>query len=191
MREKKVLGTKEIAITGILLAICIVSQFFKNLSIFITGPIINACIILTVLTANLTCALILSIITPVTAYFIAASPVMMAVPGIIPFIMLGNVVLALATHFLLKKDLAYGNGLRDIKSYVKAVISAFLKGAFMGVTIGLWLLPTFIPKDSPLMNKLPALQTTFSVYQFITAGIGFIYAFIIWAALGRALKKGE
>ena len=31
---KKVFGTKEIVITAALLAICIISQFFKNLSVF-------------------------------------------------------------------------------------------------------------------------------------------------------------
>ena len=46
---KKIFGTREIATTAILLAICIVSQIFKNLSIFITGPIINTCIVLAVL----------------------------------------------------------------------------------------------------------------------------------------------
>ena len=97
------IGVKEIAITGLLLAICIVSQFFKNLSIFITGPIINACIVLAVLAANLVCGIILSFITPVTAYFIAASPVMTAVPLIVPFIMLGNAVLAVAVHFLIMR----------------------------------------------------------------------------------------
>lgn len=191
MREKKVFGAKEIVTTAVLLAICIASQFFKNLSIFITGPIINACIILAVLTVNLPSALLLCIITPVTAYIIAASPVMSAVPGIIPLIMLGNAVLAVATYFLLRKNLLSSNWVKDWKNYVKAVICAVLKGTVMGVTIGLWLLPTFIPADSPLMKKLPVLQTTFSLHQGITAGIGFVYAFIIWGALSRFLKRGE
>ena len=34
--------TKQITVTAIMLAICLVSQFFKNLSVYITGPIINA-----------------------------------------------------------------------------------------------------------------------------------------------------
>ena len=32
--------TKQITVTAIMLAICLVSQFFKNLSVYITGPII-------------------------------------------------------------------------------------------------------------------------------------------------------
>ena len=43
--------TKQITVTAIMLAICLVSQFFKNLSVYITGPIINAALILTVLYA--------------------------------------------------------------------------------------------------------------------------------------------
>ncbi|MFR7962063.1 MAG: hypothetical protein ACLU6P_17555 [Roseburia intestinalis] len=38
--------TKQITTTAVLLAICIVSQFFKNTSVYITGPIINACLIM-------------------------------------------------------------------------------------------------------------------------------------------------
>ena len=43
--------TRQITVTAIMLAICIASQFFKNLSVYITGPIINAALILTVLYA--------------------------------------------------------------------------------------------------------------------------------------------
>ena len=39
------LKTKQITVTAIMLAICIISQFFKNLSVYITGPVINAALI--------------------------------------------------------------------------------------------------------------------------------------------------
>lgn len=60
--------TKQITVTAIMLAICLVSQFFKNLSVYITGPVINAALILTVLYAGMACGIILSIITPVTSF---------------------------------------------------------------------------------------------------------------------------
>ena len=183
---KKGFGAKQIALTGILLGLCIVSQVFKNLSIFITGPVINACIVLAVLAVGLPCGIILSVITPVTAYFIAASPVMMAVPGIVPLIMLGNIVLAVSVHFLLKKNMVKGGRSGGgIKSYIMAAVCALLKGAVMGLTISLWLLPTFIPEASPLREKMPVFQTTFSLFQFLTALIGFVYVFIIWAVISR------
>ena len=190
-KSKTSFGAKQIAITAILLAICIVSQFFKNLSIFITGPIINVCIALAVTLVNLPCGIILSVITPVTAYIIAASPVMMAVPGIIPLIMAGNAVLAVAVHFLLKKDVLGTKGLYSVKSYVMAIICALLKGAFMGLTISLWLLPTFIPAESPLRGNMATFLITFSLFQFITACIGFVYFFIIMIALKKVIKNAD
>ena len=184
--KKNSFTAKEIATTAILLALCIASQVFKNLSIFITGPIINTCLILAVLMVNLPCALILSAITPVTAFFIASSPVMMAVPGILPLIMLGNAVLVITFHFLMEKDFKKGTGaLKNPVNYVKAVLCAAAKGVFMGLTISLWLLPTFIPAESPLRGKMSVFQTTFSLYQFLTACIGFVYVFILWAVLRR------
>ena len=80
--------TKQITVTAIMLAICLVSQFFKNLSVYITGPIINAALILTVLYAGMACGIILSIITPVTSFFITGSPVMAAIPSILSIIMI-------------------------------------------------------------------------------------------------------
>ena len=191
MEKKKIkFGTKEIAITAILLAICLLSQVFKSLSVFITGPIINLCLCLAVVLVNLPCAIVLAIITPVTAYIIAASPVMMAVPGIIPLIMLGNIVLVVSVEFLLKKDVCGGNsGLYNWKCYLKAGLCALLKGIFMGITISLWLLPTFIPADTPLRNKMPVFQSMFSVVQFATACIGFVYFFIVFAAIKHYKNK--
>ena len=183
--------TKQIAITAILLAICIVSQFLKNLSVYITGPIVNLCLILAVMSAGLLWGVILAVITPVTAFIIAASPVMMAVLGIIPLIMLGNIVLAVMVHFLFKPAIIGGKPLFSVRSIIMAVLSAAAKGCFMGLTIALWLLPTFIPEASPLREKMPVFQTMFSVTQFVTALIGFVYFFIIWTPLKKALSKEE
>jgi hypothetical protein len=52
----------------------------------------------------------------------------------------------------------------------------------MGLTISLWLLPTFIPAESPLRAKLPVFQKTFSLVQILTASIGFLYVFVVMAA---------
>ena len=180
--ETKRIGTKQITIMAILLALSIVSQIFKNISVFITGPVINACIILAVLSLNVWCGVILSVITPVTAYFIAASPVMMAVPVIVPFIMAGNAILAITVHFLLRKDvLARGKKSCCVRNYLLALVCALCKAAFMGLTISLWLLPSKIPAESPMRGKMPVLQSTFSIIQFVTAVIGFVIVFLlIW-----------
>ena len=155
--------TRQITVTAIMLAICIASQFFKNLSVYITGPIINAALILTVLYAGLACGIILSIITPVTAFFITGSPVMAAIPAMFPCIMAGNVILVLCVA-LLKGKLGSKAGFP-----VSIAIGSILNGLFMGVVISLIIL----------------LQLQFSLTQVVTSLIGGVYAFIIAAALRK------
>ena len=87
------LKTRQITVTAILLAICIVSQFFKNLNVYITGPIINAALILTTVYAGLACGIILSVITPITSFFITGSPIMAAIPAMFPCIMISLIIL--------------------------------------------------------------------------------------------------
>ena len=91
----KQLTTKQIAVTGIFLALAICSQFFKNASVFLTGSIINLLLLLTVYYAGLGCALLLGVITPLTSFLITGSPLIAAVPLILPGIMLGNAVYCL------------------------------------------------------------------------------------------------
>ncbi len=169
--------TKQITVTAIMLAICLVSQFFKNLSVYITGPIINAALILTVLYAGMACGIILSIITPVTSFFITGSPVMAAIPAMFPCIMIGNIILVVCVG-LLRKKCGKAAGFP-----VSIAIGAILKALFMGIAIALIILPTFLP--SPMHKMLPVLQLQFSVTQLITAVIGGVYAVIIAAVLKK------
>ena len=184
------ISTKQIAITAILLAICIVSQIFKNISVYLTGPVVNACIVICALAAGPICAIILSIITPITAFFIAASPVMSAVPAVMLFIMGGNIVLAVMSSLLFAPAIRQKPFI-NVKSVLFAIASALAKALFMGLTISLWLLPTFIPEASPLREKMPIFQTTFSVTQLITALTGFVLVFILWVPLKKYLTKDD
>ena len=156
--------TRQITVSAIMLAICIASQFFKNLSVYITGPVINAALILTVLYAGLACGIILSIITPVTA-------------AMFPCIMAGNAILVLCVA-LLKGKLGSKAGFP-----VSIVIGSILKGLFMGVVISLIILPNMLPEKMAPMLKV--LQLQFSLTQVVTALIGGVYAFIIAAALRK------
>lgn len=79
--------------TALLLALCIASQFLKNTSVYITGSIINAILIITVLSCGLLSGVILSVLTPLTSWLITGSPLMSAIPLLMPSIMLGNIIL--------------------------------------------------------------------------------------------------
>lgn len=172
------LKTRQITITAILLAICIVSQFFKNLSVYLTGPVINAALILTVLYAGLACGIILSIITPVTSFFITGSPVMAAIPAMFPCIMIGNIILVAAVALLWERC-GKTAGLP-----VSITIGAAAKALFTGILISLIILPNLLPeKMQPMMH---VLQLQFSVTQFLTALIGGIYAVIIYSVLRKS-----
>lgn len=182
--------TKKLAQTALLLAICLLSQYFKNLSVYITGPVINACLILCALTAGLPWAAILCVVTPITAFFIAGSPIMAGIPLMFPAIMAGNFILTFFAWFFEKKT-----RLR-FRLPIGLMAGSVLKGLFMGLVIVGVLLPVFgnniashLPKPEALNGVLAAARTTFSVTQLITALIGSLLAWIIWTPLKKYLKN--
>jgi len=175
MNEK----TKKITTAAALLAICIVSQFFKNFSVYITGPIINACLILAVIYCGLFWSVIIAILTPVTAFLITGAPIMKAVPVIMPLIMAGNIVLVVVFWLFVKKNKSL------IKFVAGGIIGSVAKGAFMALTISYGVL-SIVTLPEPMQPMIPKLQLTYSVTQLLTALIGVAYAFIIWAALKKA-----
>jgi len=176
--------TKQITTTAILLAICILSQFLKNFSVYITGPIINACLIIAVLSVGLGCAIILSIITPISSFFITGSPIMAAVPLIIPCIILGNAVLCIVVARLKGRGMS-GN---KIMLPTSMIMGSILKAAVMGLLISVIILPNMLPEA--MLPKLSALQIQFSLTQLITALIGSALAYVIWIPLKKNIFRG-
>ena len=186
------LSTKQLVQTALLLAICIASQFFKNLSVYITGPIVNTTIIIAVLAAGLWSGLLISVIAPVTAFFISGSPIMAAIPLMFPAVMVGNAILAVCTWYFQNKLHFKG------KLPVGLAVGSVLKAAFMGILIVLILLPIFgdniaskLPKPEALPMVLSTARVTFSLTQLITALTGSILACIIWMPLKKFLAKGD
>ena len=181
--------TKQLVQTALLLTICIVSQYFKNLSVYITGPIVNLTIILAVLSVGLWSGLLLSIIAPVTAFFFTGSPIMAAIPLMFPAVMAGNAVLAITGWYFQEKT--------SFKWRLPAglVAGSVLKAVFMGIVIVLIILPIFgdniaskLPKPEALPMVLATAKVTFSVTQLTTALIGSALAYVIWMPLKKYLK---
>lgn len=186
------LTTRQLVQTALLLAICIASQYFKNLSVYITGPIVNTTIIIAVLAVGLWSGLLISIIAPVTAFFFTGSPVMAAIPLMFPVIMAGNAILALSVWYFQKKQ--------SFKWRLPAglVIGSVLKAIFMGVVVVLIILPIFgqniggkLPRPEALPGVLATARVTFSVTQLTTALIGSVLAYLIWIPLKKYLKSGQ
>ncbi len=185
-------STKVIVQTGILLAICIVSQFMKNLSVYITGPIVNMTIIMAVLVIGLGSGVILAVISPITAFFIAPSPITMGIPTIMPCIMVGNTLLAVGI-WLFKDKLLMNKVKETYRVIIGMVIGAVAKAAFMGVSIVLILLPMYkgnikVPEQK-LNILLNTAKITFSITQLITALIGCALCYVIWLRIKNAIEQ--
>lgn len=177
----KKFNTKALAQAALLLAICIMSQFLKNLSVYITGPIINACLIICTLTAGLGWAVLLAVVTPITSFIITGSPIMSAIPLIIPCVMVGNAILVLCVAFLKKKP----NNKLGLP--LSMVTGSIIKAAFMGIVIAMIIIPTLLPEKMAPMMKV--FQTTFSLTQLITSLTGSVLAYLILLPLKKAMKN--
>lgn len=184
--------TRQLAQSALLLAICIISQYFKNFSVYITGPVVNTVIIIAVLAVGLWSALIISIIAPVTAFFFTGSPIMAAIPLMFPAVMAGNIVLAVIVwYFQNKVSFRW-------RLPVGLIAGSVLKAAFMGIVIVLIILPVFggnvaskLPNPDALPKVLATAKTTFSITQLITALMGSVLAYLIWLPLNKYIKHNE
>ena len=180
---KMKITTKQITMTAALLAICIVSQFFKNTSVYITGPIINACLILAGMSAGMVSGILLAVITPITAFFITGSPIIAAIPAIMPCIMVGNAILVIGVCIVLKKKPG------QIGMIAGMIVGSIVKAIFMGIVISLILIPMMLPEK--MQPKMAVFQTTFSVTQLITALIGSALAYIVWIPLQKVMRENQ
>lgn len=175
---------KQLVTCAALLAICLLSTYLKTLAVYITGPIVNACIILATIFCGLLGGILLSIATPVAAYFIASSPITQAVPLIVPMIMLGNCVLALAVWIFYHK--------LHFRLHMEAglIVGSLAKAAFMWLIIVRVILHSSLAIDA-LGANLALARGTFSVPQLITALIGSALAVILYYPLKAVSGQNE
>ena len=166
--------------TAILLALAVASQFLKSLSVYITGPIINCILIICVLYCGLGNAAILCVVLPLTSWLITGSPIMSAMPVIVPCIMAGNFVLVLSVWLF---DRRSSTG-RSILSGM--AIGCVVKALLMWLTISCLVLSLVGSSSGLPAPALAAAKLTFSVTQLITAVIGCIPVPIIKAAIDKS-----
>lgn len=180
-------NVRKLTIAALMLAICIASMFFKNTSVFITGPIVNTCLMLTAVVCGLGYGIILSAVTPVFSFFITGSPVIAAIPMMMLMIAIGNAILVFFV-WLFAVRLRKPAG-RSARIAIGGVIGSCVKAAFMWGAISSWLLPAYLP--GTMQKMLPVLQAQFSTTQLITALIGTALTVCIWPALKRAKTLPE
>lgn len=158
--------------TALLLALCVGVQQFKNLSQFITGPLVNAILIIAALYVGFLGAAAIAILSPVFALLIAPSPILQAIPQMTILIAVGNLIIVLLAWLFRRKLLPVG-----------LVIGSGLKALSLWGGVQLIILPMFSSALKPPM--IPALSAAFSVNQLITALTGSLIAWLVWLRLKK------
>lgn len=182
---------RQVVTAGLLLAIMIVSMFLKNLSVYITGPIVNLVLIIATLSLGPAIGIILSILAPVLSFFITGgSPILRGIPLIIPCIMLGNIILCVCVYIFCKR-LAKLNYI--VRLIIGGVVGSFAKAAFMGAVIVKCLLPLLssnikVPAEK-LPNVIAAASTTFGLTQLITALIATGLSVLVWPIVKKVISN--
>lgn len=160
--------TKKIAIEGVLLAIMIVFQTLKNISPYITGPVVNLVLIFVTYYFSLEDGIIFSLLSPITSFIITSNKIMMSVPLVILFVGLGNIVMCLFIRLLKSKNLI-----------LNLFVSSTLKGIFMTVSISLIIIPYAVSSGTLPEAAGVVAKATFSLTQFITAYIASVISFFV------------
>ncbi len=160
--------------TAMLLAIVIVIQMVGRLlpnSNFVVGPLVNACLLISVALIGLKGGVIISIAAPFTSLINNHAPIATALLPFAPFVALGNFVFVVIFYFLMKKNKIAG-----------VIAGSVIKFAFLYGAINAFLYVFDFPKFAKI------LLTLFSWPQLITAIIGGFVALAVIKVLEKNFK---
>ena len=148
---------------------------FKQISQFITGPIINAILIIAALWVGLYSGIAIAVLTPILTFILAPSPIMQLVPQMVLIVILGNLFIVIIPWLLRKKHQLIG-----------IASGAVLKAAFLWCSVSLLIIPFFGGQlKEPQKVMLTAM---FSYNQLITAIIGGVIAYLLMLRLNKLFK---
>ena len=171
----KRISTKQVTTTALLLALCILFQCMKGLSVYLTGSAVNCILVIATLYCGLFSGTCIAILTPVVAYFIGATPIVNVIPLMMLVIMVGNELLVLCVWLFHKK-----------KEEVGMLLGCVAKALFLWLAVWFAGLPIFGTKlPEPMVMTV---KTTFSITQFVTACIGSVIA---WGIYKKGFIKHE
>lgn len=158
--------TKQLVLTALLLAVCIVFQSLKGISVYITGSAVNTVLVMATLAVGTSGGVFLAVATPLIAYFLGLTPILQMIPLMIIVIMLGNLALVFPVSFGKKEKLP-----------AWLALGAILKAGVLWLLVWYAVLPFF---GGALPEKMiGVVKATFSITQFITAVIGCGIAYVI------------
>lgn len=168
--------------TALLLALCIASQFLKNTSVYITGPIVNAILILSTLSCGFFSGAAISVITPLTSWWITGSPIMSAHPAIVPCVMMGNLLLVTSTWLFarwLKSKLPDTERMRFSDNRFRIVLIVALVACVLWAAVTL----AFISSLASAL-QIEEISSLFIVALVLIAGVFLVFV-CLWALVAR------
>lgn len=154
--------THQITFAGILLAIIIVMQIIKNVNAFISGPVINACMVLAALCIGVWWGVGFAIGVPLLSLLIASASPMTSIAyatyGVATVIVIvGNLIFILSAYFTRKLKIYY---------FIPAlIIGAVLKWLFMWGGGSLILHKLFIDSLGKLINAVNKIFSTLQLFS--------------------------
>ncbi len=173
----------KLSTAAVLLAIIIVMQLIKNVSAYISGPVINAAMVIAALELGTVWGLGFSVIVPIMSLFIAPASPMSMLSGAthyltIPIIIIGNIILVLAAKLGSKKG--------TVIFIISLAAGAVLKWLFMWGGGELILLRLF----SESLGQMAAIVTkVFSVLQLYSSLLSIILIVPAYKALEKFKKS--
>jgi hypothetical protein len=174
-------GALWITTTAVFIALLIGVQLATApLSQFVTGPLVNMILIVSVMTCGLSSGMTVAFLSPVFAKLLGIGPLW----TIIPFIMIGNIVLVLIWHTVSR--MSFNNEyLARIVTLITAAVSKFLVLYFGIVKI---MIPLFLNLPE---KQAAVISNIFSIPQLFTAFIGGALAIGILPVIEKIRAKKE
>ena len=169
----------QITQTAIFMALLLVLQSVtKPLGQFVTGASVNFVLIASVTMVGLLPGIVVAALSPFFAYMLGIGP---AFIQLIPMIAIGNIVLVLCWHFIMKKF-----GEKTLSYCIAAAVGALAKF----VTLYLGVVKLVIPFFMSLPEKqAAAISVMFGTTQLVTALLGGVVAIIVVPLVKKAVKK--
>ncbi|SHJ85372.1 hypothetical protein SAMN02745227_00873 [Anaerobranca californiensis DSM 14826] len=161
--------------TAIFLALALVFQiYFRTFAQPVVGPLVNFVLFLTTMLVGITSAIIVGSLTPLIAFSFGIMPLF----PVVPFIMVGNILMVAIYYFISKNSPGY------LSTFLGVLAAAFGKFLFLALAIR-YVAPLFLPQVPP-----PIVQAL-SLPQFYTALTGGILSILVAKGLERVNFKKE
>lgn len=154
--------TFKLTSAAILLAVIIMMQLIKNVSAYISGPVINAVMVIAVLQLGTLWGIGFSVIVPILSLVMAPASPMSALAAsthflTVPIIIIGNIILVLSAKLGSKKG--------NVFFIVSLIIGAVLKWLFMWGGGELILIPLFSESLGQLAAVVTKVFSTLQLYS--------------------------